>query len=190
MLSDLLNAAAAGRSVYVSEVRELLRTIPGTSSVTCVLTLPDGGRAKMFEIPLPSIAHLCTDAERSMVFRYAQAEVYNHLTVLGGTELTCYVPEEDGALRTLVDEVVDTFQVESPRGERTGFARVLNVLDRMINALHGGEGGSRRFTISVVEGKPPATTEALRFRANRSDALREASAGLEGRSLCLSLIHI
>ena len=184
MLSQLVAAAENGTPVYVPDVRTALKQ-SASGGVEALLVLPDGIAKKRFSIPVPPVDPL-TEAERAFLSRYIRAEIYNHLTTLGGFKLTLYYDQGRPGLEAMLQEVIGYFQIDVSRGERSGYGRIVNVLDRMNDALHPKlDAESRRFVIELRPlGDAPLKSESVRFRAEPEDIYRRVTRNLEGKSVC------
>ncbi len=184
MLSQFVSAAQEGKPVFLPDVRNSLGNRP-SGRIDALLVLPDGIAQKQFSIPLPRVSSL-TNSERDFLARYIRAEIYNHLTTLGGYALTIYRDLTDPAVVALVNQVIEDFQIDRPRAERTGYGRIVNVLDRMNDTLHPERDSlTRRFTIEVRPiNELPTDVVSVQFRAEPEDIYHRVTEGLEGTMMC------
>ena len=184
MISQFIEAAEHGRPVFITDLRRELLADPA-AQVEAVLILPDGESTKRFTIPLPELGPL-SDRERELVLDYVRAEVYNHLATLGGYALTLYFERGKGRVADLLDEVVEAFQIDRPRAERTEYGRIVNMLDRINDALHPSiDSGERRFTVELCDiDDMPSAVESVTFSAQPTDAFGDAIEGLDGTVIC------
>ncbi len=184
VIEGFVQERAAGRSVFVSEVREALRSI-SSERLECVLVLPDARSRIRFEIPLPE-TNDWSDPSMRLVSEYVLAEVYNHLVMLGGHSLDIYADTSRAWIVELVARVVERFQLDRSRSDRCGYGRIVNMLERMNEALHAGAlpGGSR-FEITVRDlAHRVGDVASVTFSARPTRALRSAPGRLEGRAVC------
>lgn len=187
MINDLITAANQGKPVYLTDVRREFERATDPWTITCDLTLPDGKRTKRFAVTLPPLEK-CDPEEVELARRFALAEIYNHLTALGGTRLVCYLDGSKGGLAEMTNSIVDALQISTPSARREKHGRVINVLDRMITALHADETGPdkhERFTIEVrVDGEVPGAPAPVEFRESKSSTFVEVTRGLADRVIC------
>ena len=184
MIEPLLERYRADEPLFVGDVRAHLSG--SGSELAFVLTLIDGQAKKVGSIPVPSVETV--DEEwQTILFDYIQAEIYNTLTTLGGSRLDLYLNHRED-LRALVESVLASFETDVSRAQRRGVARVLNVSERMLDALAtGGEShsdGRARFVINLHEGVAPRQPSAVRFSAQKSSVFTEVTTNLEGRTIC------
>ena len=186
MISEFITAANVGNPVYITDVRREFESSEAWK-ITCDLTLPDGVLTKRFIIPVPPLDG-CSDEELELVQRFALAEIYNHLTSLGGTHLICYLDGDKPGLAVLLNRVVDALQISTSSDERTKHGRLINVLDRIIVALHSDDPSNERsagFTVEVVtDANAPAPRDAVEFRASRTSAFADVTKELGDRVIC------
>src|SRR5512142_3117854 len=152
---DLVAAARAGRTVYLSDVRRAFAGLDpaGSVAVTCAFAGLDGA-ARGYELRLPRLAGL-PQAERDLVTEYFLASVYNIVSTIGGSELRISAAGDAPEAAELAGEVVRAFGVERLRRDRPGYGRALNVAERMNEAVPGGA-AARRFRCAAVPHRAPA----------------------------------
>lgn len=132
MLSQWLQQARSGGSVWLSDVREQCAAQPDHIPVTMQLTLTDGTR-RDFALPIPR----WRDAEqRQFVRQYVTASVFNTLSALSGRRLAFYLDSGEKEAVSLLAEQDDIFQVHCPA--RSGCGKVINIADRLCRAFDGG----------------------------------------------------
>ena len=184
MISQFVEAAEQGRPVFLTDVRHAVKDSRGFQ-VEGVLVLPDATSVKRFVIPIPELSPL-TDQERELIFSYVLAEIYNHLATLGGYSLTLYYDRGKARLDDLIAEVVEQFQLDRSRGDRTEHGRIINMLDRMNDALHPDvPSDERRFTITradLDEKRPERPS--VSFRASPNDTFQAVTEGLDSTIIC------
>ena len=78
MLSQWLQQARNGQSVWLSDVREQCAALPDHVAVTVQLTLCDGSR-RDFSLPIP---HWADGEQRQFAQQYVTAFVFNTLSAL------------------------------------------------------------------------------------------------------------
>ncbi|TVQ29627.1 MAG: hypothetical protein EA382_00020, partial [Spirochaetaceae bacterium] len=169
MIDRLAEKIAEGRPVFIDQVRDAFDALTDRVPIGYRLVLPDGERARAGVLSIPSPSNV-DDSIRQLSERYLLCEIYNLLTTLGGYRLELFVPPGQRDAERIVRSVAATFSVDAPIGERAGVARVVNVIDRMVAALHGRSGLTHRFAIDVSVSDAPEH-ESVSFRTDPSDAL-------------------
>ena len=184
MLSQFVEAGEAGRPVFVTDVRVALEA-ERFAAVEAVLVLPDGRSVREFSIPLPDPGSLSA-AEADLAVSYIRAEIYNHLATLGGYSLSLYFDTSDAPLVTLVTNAIGAFEIDRSRAERKAYGRIVNMLDRMNDALHPSESpDSRRFVVHTHDlTERPDPVSSVEFRAQPDDSFIAVTRGLEGTMVC------
>jgi hypothetical protein len=181
---EFVEAARAGRPVYISEVRQAFARLDAASSVevTCTIVELDGS-ARAYPLRLPRLAPLPPD-ERAFATEYFLASVYNIVSTVGGSELRVSAEGDAPEAALLAAAVVGAFGVELSRRERPGYGRALNVAERMNDAVRGSAAGMR-FCCTAVPHRPvPAPAAEAPGPSRILEVCRQAVAGLERRLLC------
>lgn len=168
--SAFLNAAAPGNSVYMHTIRTAYDTI----GVPCYLALDmANGGARTFRVRLPQPG---SREEAGFIRDYFYARVYNILSILGGVQMRVY-PGEGAFARELAAGLPASFGIGQAKEARRGYAKCVNVADRMNRAL-----GASAFSFRIMEGaEPPLARTANRAAGNIIADLRTAAAkAMEG----------
>jgi len=183
MLESLIADAEAGRPVYITHVHEAFASLPAAQSEKLVLLIElldvEGRRA--WELRIPRLAE-CGARERDFVRDYVYAEVYNILSSIGARSMTVYVDSSSRGALALAGSLAEAFCVNRKRGERSGYGRAVNVLDRMMAAIRPGELGFR-FIVGDLSRLPPVAA-APRPSGDSLAAFRRCATGLKGRAFC------
>ena len=98
MIQEFLRRAAAGQSVYITDVREAFQA-KGTRPFHLHVTLYDRS-VRAFNLRLPETAG---EDEERFVAEYVYANVYNLLSSLGGIRVDIYLNQTDGAALALAE---------------------------------------------------------------------------------------
>ena len=148
MIQSFFKRAAAGRPVYLTDVREAFQAC-GAQPLHLHVTLYDG-TVRVFPLALPRAVG---EAEAEFLAGYVHAQLYNILSALGAAGVDVYLDRSDPALKRLGEGLEEVFQVHAAKEDRTGFGRCLNVNERVLSALSGG---GEKFTIRIfdVENEP------------------------------------
>lgn len=157
-IRDLVDAAAAGRPVYISSLRERFEALPPSASFLLIARL-DGFDAagRVFTFTLPKFGPLAPD-ERAMVTEYVLASLYNVISTLGGRGLALEAEGDAGEGAALAAAFERAFGIGEPRLLRPGYGRAVNVSERMDEAISPAGTPTRgTFRVTVQE---PATTPA------------------------------
>lgn len=150
MLKTFLEAAAQGRSVYITDVRDAFQA-RGTRPFHIHTALYDGSVCT-FPLLLPETE--CQE-EAQFVAEYVHASIYNLLSALGGVRLDVYLDRTDRAALALAEGLDRTFQLSLTKAARTGYGRCLNVNERVLVALFHGE-KTFSFGVHSIDGEPAA----------------------------------
>jgi|GEM_PF-218378 len=195
MLQRMLADAEAGKPVYISRVHSLFAALPEEQSdrIVLVVELLGADGEKAWELRLPKLG-LCSAPEKKFVHEYVNAEVYNILSGMGARAMTIFVDPASREEAELAESLNEAFCVNKPRAERSGYGRAINVLDRMIAAVHPGE-SPFRFELRPLSRSPAigpsraqgAMTMTAREASPKGDSLsafRRCAAGLAGKAFC------
>jgi len=199
--------AEAGRPVYISRVHAEFAALPEGERDRLVLAVRplDEGGEKVWELALPRLGR-CSADEKSFVYEYVDAEIYNILSSAGAREMIVYADSDSREAVALAESLNEAFCVAMPRAQRKGYGRAINVLDRMIAAIHPGEPPFRfrveplsRLTAeaeaALAARRAAPAAEAAAAPAPRApsaassageslSAFRRCTAGLEGKAFC------
>lgn len=154
MLKKFLEQAANDQCVYITDVREAFQS-KGTRPFHLHVTLYDGS-VRAFDLRLPETAG---EDEARFVAEYVYANVYNLLSSLGGVRIDVYLDPADQAAAALAGGLDQVFQLERAKTARTGYGKCLNVNERVLAALFGGE---KRFSFGVHDVKDEPAVEPPR----------------------------
>lgn len=149
MLKDFLKQAASDQSVYITDVRAAFQA-RGTRPFHLHVTLCDRS-VRTFPLLLPETEGA---EEERFVAEYVYANIYDLLSCLGGMRIDIYLDESDKAALDLAQGLDRVFQLDLAKTARTGYGKCLNVNERILAALFGGE---ERFSFAVHSvGEEPA----------------------------------
>ena len=135
MIRDFIKRAKAGESLYICEVRGAFASMTPVIKVVCSVETATGENHQ-WTIPLPCIDTKSEPEEREFIRNYFIANIYNIISTFGGKHMTLFIVGSDGFIEELCNGLDDVFQVDTPRIDRSGFGKCLNVTDR-INAAMG-----------------------------------------------------
>lgn len=143
-LTTLYNQAQAGEPVYIHTLQQLFDSDAENSTVVFRLELTtDSYKDFTFQVPL--VDSLPQHLQR-WVFEYIYAKLYNILSTYGGKSVTCFFDTCSAALVECFDSMEKLFGVGVHKKERTGYGRVLNVSERMTDALENLPVGTSKFS--------------------------------------------
>ena len=171
MIQDFLSKAKRGEPVYITDVRDAFEHEQAT--VECVTSLTCGGDHR-FTIRLPNAQNA---EEEAFVREYFYACVYNLISTLGGKSMSLYTQNE--AARALCKTLTSVFQVSSPKAERDGYGKCLNVTDR-VNASLGYAPFSFRICDTMPDMEIPPLRPVQAVKAFRCAVKNAGSATLCG----------
>ena len=184
MIDKMVQDASVGNSVFISDLRKLISALPELENIRCILLLADGRKKKHFEINLPV---LCNIDDSQMIFlqAYVEAELYNTLTTLGGTRLDIYLDKKNPHLVSLLKKAVASFDLDISRSQRSGYGRVINVIDRMLNALHPDSPVPKKFIIALNDSAEfTGKQENFAFRSPPGTIFTDVTKDLDGKVIC------
>ena len=182
-IRDMIADAVAGKPVYISRVHSYFASLPEGQADRIVLAvrLLDTEGEKAWELRLPRL-EACSKQEREFVRNYIHAEIYNILSSMGARSMTVFADPAVNDVLDLAKDLDKAFCVDQPRGRRRGYGRTVNVLDRMMAAVHPGE-PLFRFEISPLSSLS-AILPLPRPEGDGLSAFRRCTAGLEGKAFC------
>lgn len=182
---DLVQAAEAGRPVYISTLRERFEGISPSASFRLIATVHGfEADARAFAFVLPKFAPLAPD-ERAMVIEYVLASLYNIISTLGGRGLTLEAEGDEGEGVELAATFQREFGIALDRLTRPGYGRAVNVSERMDEAI-SPEGTPSRGTFRVIPPGPAATPAAPGPAAEGgiAELCELATSDMDGTSIC------
>lgn len=186
MVEHFVQKGTDGQSVFITDVRNYISKLKHRETINCILFLADGVRKKHFEICLPALSNP-KKAEVEFIQSYIEAEIYNTLTTLGGARLEVFFDTGNIILSDLLTRAIASFDLEKSRSLRSGYGRLINVLDRMLEALcpDNCDGAISGFTIQFRDSSDfPGVTDDLRFRGQPQTFFADVTQDLDGRSIC------
>ena len=136
MIKKFIKEAKKGNPVFITDVREGFSDLgeKHQQKLSCVLNMVDGTN-RLFELKIPALKKLETE-QLDFVRSYIRAEVYNILSALGGVTMTVYIDTRDPNLVELAEGLNETFGIGQDLASRKGYARCVNVIDRMLSAIY------------------------------------------------------
>lgn len=138
-LKELAEAAQRDETVYISDVEQVFNALEEKSQIYMTMDLIEAGESKHFSFYLPA----SIDNER-LVEDFFYGKIYNIISTLGGKKLTVYYDTQNGQIHRLAEKLNEVFGINESKKQRTGYARGINVADRLNEALYGG-----RFSIEI-----------------------------------------
>lgn len=183
MLQRMIADAAAGKPVYITRVHEYLAILPQERSdrLVPVIDLLDADGQRAWELRVPTLDQ-CSGQQKKFVHDYIYAEIYNILSSIGARSMTVFVDPASFEVVDLARSLNEVFCVDKPRSQRSGYGRAINVLDRMIAAVHPGE-PRFRFNVRPLS-QLPVIESPPRFKGDSLSAFRRCTTGLEGKAFC------
>jgi hypothetical protein len=154
MLDTFLRRASEDLPVYITDVRDAFQS-RGNRPFHLHVILYDG-TVRRFALRLPETA---TQAEADFVASYVHAIIYNILSSLGALRLDIYTDPSDAGLMTLAQNLDTVFQTTVPKSQRTGYGKCLNVNERTLAAITGGQA---QFAFRILDvGQEPQVPDAV-----------------------------
>ncbi len=132
LIAKFLEQAHKGEPVYLTEVDREFAALTEKDTIFCVLDLIDEGEQREFILYIPA-----EQAGNEFVKNYFFAKIYNILSTLGGRRMSFYFDKSNVSLSALISGLDELFGIAASRKERKGYARAINVTDRMLENLCG-----------------------------------------------------
>lgn len=148
MLQTFLKQANQDEPVYITDVRRGFQA-EGTEPFHLHVTLYNG-EVRRFPLMLPQWRG---GEEKDFVFSYVYAMVYNILSSLGAADITVYLNQNDREMSGLAESLSEVFQVSTAKNDRKGYGKCLNVNERVLSILSGGE-KSFSFVVKDISEEP------------------------------------
>lgn len=174
MISEWLEKAENGESVWLCDVKRESKTSPGCEKLIVSVTSANGDRrdAEIF------VQRWDNPTERRFAEEYLCACVFNMLSARGGREVIIYADTDNRELSDLLSGLRNAFQLDS--SSRSGLGKCISVSERMCRAL----GGER-----LVYGVKPIglfTPQPCSYEEKKglTEMLRRTVKEAEGLSLC------
>ncbi len=186
LVTELIEKAKAGRSVYITDLHALFGGLADRESCrfACVVEMLDGTGPRRFDMRVPRVEGLDGE-ERAFVEDYIRAEVYNIISALGGRRMAVYSDQGSAELLAILHRLPAVFGIGLPRSARPGYGRAVNVTDRMIGALSPGtpafsfEFGPLEEAPTAMRPRPPSV-DLIGFFRGRTERLEgKALIGLD-----------
>jgi hypothetical protein len=182
MISEFLKKAKAGEPVYINTVYDSFQSLSSEESQTlnCVLTLLENEEIRYFPIKIPRFQG--NGEEDLFIKEYVWAELYNILSSLGGKKMDIYIEEKNTQLVHFAQELNNVFDIGKNRGDRRGYGRAVNVIDRMLGTLAPDSEGFQ-FYIDSLD-KIPTLENGKKNLVRDVEVYHSVTKNLEGKILC------
>lgn len=182
MLREMIESAKRGDNVFITDVRNSFKSLGSKGEhILIELDLIEKGDQRFFDLVIPSTSGISVE-ETEFLDSYIKAEIYNILSSLGGRGLTIYFDTSDLVLNTIFTGIRSAFCMDKPLSERTGYGNCMNVIDRMIRAIHG-ENDKFFYVMKDSCEKPPDREDFQNITAE-SDMLKRVAENLMGKVIC------
>ena len=153
-MKELAAAAKRDETVYISDVVHAFTALKEKTLIYLTMHMIEAGECRNFSFYLPG-----TFKEQALIEDYFYGKIYNIISAVGGRKLTVYYDTQNAQVENLVSKLDEIFGINETRKQRTGYARGINVADRLNEALYGG-----RFSIETkdIRNKPESNTSKRR----------------------------
>ncbi len=153
-MKELAAAAKRDETVYISDVVHAFTALKEKTLIYLTMDMIEAGECRNFSFYLPG-----TFKEQALIEDYFYGKIYNIISAVGGRKLTVYYDTQNVQVGNLVSKLDEVFGINETRKQRTGYARGINVADRLNEALYGG-----RFSIETkdIRNKPESNTSKRR----------------------------
>lgn len=182
MLWEMIEAAKRGENVFITDVRKKF-DLSGAKGerILIVLDLIEKGDQRFFDLSIPSTLGI-TKEESDFLDSYIKAEIYNILSSLGGRGLTIYFDTSNIILDSIFTGLRSAFCMDKPLSERTGYGNCMNVIDRMIRAIHGED--EKFYYVLKDSCEKPESMPEYKEDTTESDMLKRVTENLNGKLVC------
>lgn len=182
MIKEMIGSAKRGENVFITDVRNEFQSLDIMGeSIIIQLDLINKGDTRYFRLIVPVVEQEA-DEEIAFIESYIRAEIYNMLSSLGCRGLTVYFNTENMVLNSIFAGVREAFCMDKPLSERTGYGNCMNVIDRMIRAIHGED--EKFYYILKDSCERPETIPDYTEDTTKSDMLSKVTQNLEGKLVC------
>ena len=153
-MKELAAAAKRDETVYISDAVHAFTALKEKTLIYLTMDMIEAGECRNFSFYLPG-----TFKEQALIEDYFYGKIYNIISAVGGRKLTVYYDTQNAQVGNLVSKLDEIFGINETRKQRTGYARAINVADRLNEALYGG-----RFSIETkdIRNKPESNTSKRR----------------------------
>lgn len=180
MIREMLKAAKKGENVFITDVRKKFKSLGvNGESIIIELDLIKKGDTRYFNLIVPKTSD---EEEIEFLGSYIRAEIYNMLSSLGSRGLTVYFNTENMVLNRIFTEVREAFCMDEPLSDRTGYGNCMNVIDRMIRAIHGPD--DKFYYILKDSCERSLAMTDYKEDTTESDILKRVTENLEGKLVC------
>ncbi len=132
-ISDCISRAQKGLPVFLDDLEHAFHSSGTTEPHPIRLELFDG-KTIAFPLQIPSFEEL-DDEEASMVESFVLARLYNIFSAWGGKKLILSCDTGNPWYERFFCTLGDTFQLGVPKAQRTGYGKVMNVTERLLENL-------------------------------------------------------
>ena len=133
-MNDLVMTAKKDETVYISDTEHTFKAMDERSLVYLTMDLVGKGETKHLSFYLPAKIE-----NKALVEDFFYGKIYNIISTLGGRKLTVYYDMQNTQIHKLVVKLDKVFGIKESKKQRTGYARGINVADRLNEALCGGQ---------------------------------------------------
>lgn len=180
MLKSMIKDGKLGKNVFITDVRNSFTKLDNKQSILLELEKLDIGQKKFFEIYVPIVIE--DNEQIDFIQSYINAEIYNILSSLGGIALNVYTDKKNTIICKILENVNNDFGIDLQKAKRVRYGNCMNVIDRMIVAIHGD---SKKFEYKVRDDSDrPVFIIKEHSQSKRSDMLKRITMDLKGKAIC------
>ena len=156
-IEEFLRRAEADETVYITDVRNAFNRV-GTCPFHIHADLYEG-QTEVFALRLPKWED---SRQRQFIASYVRAFLYDLLSTLGAVRLVIFLDTADREVVSLAEGLREDFQIDMAMSDRSGYGKCLNVNERILRALFGGQ---VKFTLEIEDiSKETAPAEGKRVQ--------------------------
>ena len=151
-IDAFIKRAEADEPVYITDVRRAFDKEGIYAFHLHVLLY--SGEEEVFALSLPAWE---SGEQKAFVSQYVRAFFFNLMSTLGARKVGIYLDTANTELKALAEGLREDFQLDLCKSQRSGYGKCLNVNERIISALTGGDA---KFSIEVrdIAEEPPAVS--------------------------------
>lgn len=180
MLEKMCKSAKLGENVFITNVRRDFLSLQKKQSIILALESLKLGESKYFDIAVP--IEFLKGEQSEFIQSYINAEIYNILSSLGGTSLTIYTDLSNKPLIEILQKVRIEFSLDEKKADRQFYGNCINVIDRMITAIHGD---NKKFEYMIKDiSEKPTINKSRDRQSKRSDMLLQVTKNLDRKAIC------
>lgn len=137
ILDKYLEDAQNNKVVLISNVRKHMETLPINEKIKIYAEFVDiNGQVNTYDLYLPFYHE---KRHEDFIQNYVVSLIYNIINCIGAVECTFYFDLKNKFIIRLIEKCNEIFEVSEKRWKRKGYARCINMVERLFKAVNGYE---------------------------------------------------